>query len=144
VITPTYAASSPSVSPLQTVGQYHSIVAWIPIGLLGVLFLFELVLFFKKKDTNGGWGQRLLIATAISFIPVVTLGVIRAYELYSKTPLSHSFVLHRNFEASSFALVLLSLSLRVIKQNELFGKVRSVYLKALFLALLLAVFGTQH
>jgi hypothetical protein len=134
----------PSRSVLQVIGQFHIVAAYLPIALLSFLFLFEMVLFIKKMDTSGGWGLKLSIAACASFIPAASLGLIRAHELFSKRPEPHSFILHRNLMAASFAVVLLSLALRIIKQDELTGKIRSVYLKALFLGLLLCVFGIQR
>jgi uncharacterized membrane protein len=137
------SAGSP-LSFLQIVGRNHAAAVHLPIGLLVALFLIEAFHVASPKKQLHQCGFILCIAAAVSFLPALVTGMLRSGELFAGQDAPHIFLEHRNLMVFSFAVLLLSLVLRIVKKNALVGKIRIVYLLLLAISLVSAVSGAHH
>lgn len=122
-------------------GRLHPALVHLPIGwLLATLLLDFLGLCLNRTGFHRA-GLVLLLVAALSCMPAMVSGWLRASELASGGPSADLVISHRNLMIGVSSLVVLALGLRLWRKNQIEGLFRWIYLGMILIGSGLIGFG---
>ncbi|HEY3359329.1 MAG TPA: DUF2231 domain-containing protein [Polyangia bacterium] len=126
------------------VGRYHPALVHLPLAwllLLGVIDFMGLVL---GREEWRRWGYYTLVFVAVSVVPTVITGLLRARYMNADEITAPLIVIHRTLNLIVAGAVLAALVIRVSRRGRLSGAARIAYLLVVFAAVVLVIISGSY